>query len=41
MLAITQVPPSRQHQIVAAAHRVELAGQVEGDHDLLAGAVAA
>ena len=38
-LAIRQVPPCSSRTVVTPAHLVELAGQVEGEHHLLAGAV--
>ena len=38
-LAITQVPPCCQHDVVAAAHLVEVARQVEGEHHFLAGSI--
>ena len=38
-LAITQVPPCSSRTVVTPAHLVEVAGEVEGEHHLLAGSV--
>ena len=38
-LTITHVPPAREHRVVVPEHRVDLVGDVEGVHHLLAGPV--
>ena len=38
-LTMTQLPPSRRDEVVPLEHLVDLAGDVEGEHCLLAGAL--